>query len=118
VQLKCKNALSVVMQGEGISQQQLHPSVHWTIPLPCSCARLWGRPTRHNGGSVGQVAKVKPDINSIWVHSQLSHYMLPMDSMLVAIGSLWPSTLFVCFFSHMHRKHVFFSFFLFFKFLI
>jgi hypothetical protein len=50
-------------------------------------------------GGVGQVAKVKPDINSIWVHSQLSHYMLAMDSKLVAIGSLWPSSLFVCVFS-------------------
>jgi hypothetical protein len=48
------------MQGEGISKQQLHPNPKPIGPFHClavSCARLWGRPTRHNGGGVGQVCQ-------------------------------------------------------------
>jgi hypothetical protein len=34
--------------------------------------------------------KVKSDINSVEVHSQLSHKGHPVDGVLVGVGSLWP----------------------------
>jgi hypothetical protein len=36
------------------------------------------------------VTKVKPNINSVEVHPQLSNNGHPVDSVLVGAGSLWP----------------------------
>ncbi len=36
------------------------------------------------------VTKVKPNINSVEVHPQLSNYWHPVDGALVGAGSLWP----------------------------
>jgi len=38
------------------------------------------------------VTKVKPNINSVKVHPQLSNNGHPMDDVLVYAGSLWPTT--------------------------
>jgi len=32
--------------------------------------------------------KVKPDLNSVEIHPQLSHNGLPVDGVLVAVGSV------------------------------
>jgi hypothetical protein len=37
------------------------------------------------------VTKVKPNINSVEVHPQLSKNRHPVDGALVGAGSLWPS---------------------------
>jgi hypothetical protein len=36
------------------------------------------------------VTKVKPNINPVEVHPQLSHNCHPVDGALVGAGSLWP----------------------------
>ncbi len=36
-----------------------------------------------------KLPKVKPDVNSIWVHPQVSLYGASHDGVLVAVGSLW-----------------------------
>jgi hypothetical protein len=36
------------------------------------------------------ITKVKPNINSVEVHPQLSYNGHPMDHVLVGAGSLWP----------------------------
>jgi hypothetical protein len=36
--------------------------------------------------------KVKPEINSVEVHPQLSHKAYPGDGVLVDASSLWPGT--------------------------
>jgi hypothetical protein len=41
------------------------------------------------------VTKVKPNINSVEVHPQLSKYGHPVDGVLVGAGSLWPCS-FIC----------------------
>jgi hypothetical protein len=37
------------------------------------------------------ITKVKPNINSVEVHPQLSNNRHPVDGALVAAGSVWPS---------------------------
>ncbi len=37
------------------------------------------------------VTKVKPNINPLEVHPQLSHNWHPVDGALVGGGSMWPS---------------------------
>jgi hypothetical protein len=41
------------------------------------------------------VTKMKPNINSVEVHPQLSNYGHPVDGLLVGAGSLWPCR-FIC----------------------
>jgi hypothetical protein len=36
------------------------------------------------------VTKVKPNVNSVEIHPQLSNKGLPVDGALVGAGSLWP----------------------------
>ncbi len=36
------------------------------------------------------VTKVKPNINAVEVHPQLSNNRHPLDGTLVGVGSLWP----------------------------
>jgi hypothetical protein len=47
------------------------------------------------------ITKVKPNINSVEVHPQLSNNGHPVDGALVGAGSLWPTKL---------RYSVFFTF--------
>jgi hypothetical protein len=62
--------------------------------------------------------KVKPHINSVGVHPQLSHNKLPMNRTLVAVGSLWPNEwaqgifilqvfLYKCFFFPLRNSRIF-----------